>query len=230
MDTQQIDKILRQTYEDHRLSRSERRALTELFSDYPDHDTLAQIRARAFRIARDAFTEAAHYQTLDWLEDVTRVLHATERGHAPRTSSRSEVAFSPGDAPRLKIAALFQQARKAADVCVFTITDDRIADSILSAHRRGVTVRIITDDDKAHDLGSDVKRLAKAGIPVRPDRSDAHMHHKFAIFDSAVLLTGSYNWTRAACRENEENVLLTDTRSLVDPFVSEFERLWNSLA
>ena len=28
----------------------------------------------------------------------------------------------------------------------------------------------------------------------------AHLHHKFAVFDRARLLTGSFNWTRAATR------------------------------
>ena len=40
------------------------------------------------------------------------------------------------------------------------------ADAILAAHKRGVRVRIITDDDQTKTRGSDVHDLAKAGIPV----------------------------------------------------------------
>jgi hypothetical protein len=40
---------------------------------------------------------------------------------------------------------------------------------------------------------------AAAGIPVEVDRIEAHMHHRFAIFDGARLISGSYNWTGSAC-------------------------------
>lgn len=121
------------------------------------------------------------------------------------------------------------RARKTADVCVFTITDDRLADALLDAHRRAVAVRIITDDSKAEDLGSDVDRLGRAGIAVRVDRSPYHMHHKFAILDGSTLMTGSYNWTRGAARDNEENLIVTGDPRLVSPFVTTFERLWEKM-
>ncbi len=90
-------------------------------------------------------------------------------------------------------------------------------------------MRVITDDDKAADGGSDVRRLAQAGIAVRDDRSAAHMHHKFALVDGAALLTGSYNWTRSAARENEENFVITGDRRFVGAFARQFEKLWEAL-
>ena len=67
--------------------------------------------------------------------------------------------FSPGDACLNQIVARFNGARSRADVCVFTITDNRITNAILKAQQRGVRLRIITDNDKAEDLGSDVQEL-----------------------------------------------------------------------
>ena len=122
------------------------------------------------------------------------------------------------------------EARNTADLCVFTITDDRISSSILAAHARGVRVRIITDNDKAHDLGSDIERLAAAGIAVRIDRTPFHMHHKFAIIDGRRLLNGSYNWTRGAARDNQENLIVCDDARLVAAFQQEFEQLWTRFA
>jgi phosphatidylserine/phosphatidylglycerophosphate/cardiolipin synthase-like enzyme len=52
------------------------------------------------------------------------------------------------------------------------------------------------------------------------------MHHKFAIFDQRLLVTGSYNWTRSAAERNRENLAVTDDRRLVAAFREEFERLW----
>ena len=54
------------------------------------------------------------------------------------------------------------------------------------------------------------------------------MHHKFAVFDRRILLTGSYNWTRSAAGHNEENLLVTDEAKLVGPYLQRFEKLWES--
>ena len=116
------------------------------------------------------------------------------------------------------------------DICVFTITDNRIADAIEKAHRRRVQIRVISDDDKSMDAGSDIDRLERSGIAVRMDRSEHHMHHKFAIFDGRTLLNGSYNWTRGADQKNRENFLVTDEPALVDPYVRAFLAMWEELA
>ena len=52
------------------------------------------------------------------------------------------------------------------DVCVYTITDDRIKRILLSLHAHGIRVRILTDDDKVQDQGSDIVELRNAGIQV----------------------------------------------------------------
>ena len=142
----------------------------------------------------------------------------------------AQAHFSPGEDCLLAIRGLLARARQTADVCVFTITDDRLAEALFDAQCRDVAVRIITDDSKADDPGSDVDRLGRAGIPVRVDRSPYHMHHKFLILDGATLLTGSYNWTRGAASDNEENRIVTDDPRLVSPFVATFDRLWLRLA
>ncbi len=147
-----------------------------------------------------------------------------------RTATTMEVCFSPGDECLQAIRKLFGQAERTVDVCVFTITDDRIASAIIEAHQRGVRVRIITDNDKAHDEGSDVRRLEAAGMSVREDRTECHMHHKFAIFDGRTVLTGSYNWTRGAARNNEENLVVSNDFRMVGPFEREFNALWGRLA
>jgi phosphatidylserine/phosphatidylglycerophosphate/cardiolipin synthase-like enzyme len=55
------------------------------------------------------------------------------------------------------------------------------------------------------------------------------MHHKFAVFDGSLALTGSYNWTRGAARDNEENLVISDAPRFVEAFQGEFERLWRQL-
>lgn len=143
------------------------------------------------------------------------------------TTNLSEAWFAPDQDVCGRIMKAFQDARKAADVCVFTITDDRIARAMIDAHRRGVAVRLVSDDMKSGDLGSDIERIAAAGVAVKIDRTPAHMHHKFAIFDGQILLNGSYNWTRSAGRENCENLVVSHEGSLVAAFQGEFDRVWS---
>ena len=223
----ELDHILRQTLDDRKLSRSERRALTEVFADLSlTNDDRAFIRHRVFAIAQEYVRGAEATQLLEWAADVIKVLH----GPLERDPSIAEVRFSPGDECLHTIIRQLKRAKRSIDVCVFTITDDRLAAEILDAHRRGVTVRIVSDNDKAYDRGSDVMRLAHEGVEVCVDESDHHMHHKFALFDNDRVLTGSYNWTRSAARHNRENVLVSDDLSLVRQYQAAFDDLWQLLS
>ncbi len=136
------------------------------------------------------------------------------------------VYFSPGTSCLNAILEQIEAARTSLKVGVFTISDDRITRAILQAHRRGIKVKIVTDNEKLFDQGSDIKQLAQAGIPVRVDHTANHMHHKFAIIDNKVVVTGSYNWTRSAALYNHENIVVTSAKSIVVGFCEEFDRLW----
>ena len=56
------------------------------------------------------------------------------------------------------------------------------------------------------------------------------MHHKFCVVDSRFAITGSFNWTRSAVLENNENVLVLDARPVAARYAAEFERLWAAFA
>lgn len=61
---------------------------------------------------------------------------------------------------------------------------------------------------------------------MRCEADYVHMHHKFAVVDGRLLITGSLNWTLTAVQCNRENVIITEEAELVQPFIKEFERLW----
>lgn len=67
------------------------------------------------------------------------------------------------------------------------------------------------------------------GIKVRMKKSEYLMHHKFAIVDKELLLTGSVNWTMQGFFGNWENVVVSNQPGLVLPFVKEFDRMWTAL-
>lgn len=139
---------------------------------------------------------------------------------------QSRVYFTPGFECHDALLQSLAQARESLDICVFTITDDTIAEEIFNASRRKVTVRIITDDEKAKDWGSDVYRLAGVGLDIRADDSVDHMHHKFAIVDQRTVVTGSLNWTSGSV-QNFENVIISSDTSVVKAYIEEFDRLWD---
>mmetsp|Transcript_1415 Transcript_1415/g.1876 ORF Transcript_1415/g.1876 Transcript_1415/m.1876 type:complete len:325 (-) Transcript_1415:65-1039(-) len=119
-----------------------------------------------------------------------------------------------------------RSARVSIDICVFTITDDRISNIIEDLFREGIKIRIITDNDTSLQEGSDIQKFKDVGIPVKMDKSAAHMHHKFAVLDNALLVNGSFNWTRQASLLNNENVMVTNNADFVIAFKNEFERMW----
>ncbi|HEX3150480.1 MAG TPA: phospholipase D-like domain-containing protein [Gemmataceae bacterium] len=226
MNPTDLDQLLKQTLADHRIQAGEKQALIDWMAhNAPDDANRSLARSRAFALAKSELAgEAMH--VLEWLEETIRVF-SRPIGDSSAAPEASRAFFSPGATCVQEVIREFHLARKSSDVCVFTITDDRITDAILAAHTRGVKVRIITDDDKSHDLGSDIDRLRAAGIPCKMDEGNAaHMHHKFALFDGHWLLNGSFNWTRSASEQNEENLIVTADPVLVAAFTEHFEWLW----
>jgi phosphatidylserine/phosphatidylglycerophosphate/cardiolipin synthase-like enzyme len=228
-----IGPLLAATLDDHRLSRSERQVLERTLEELGSAADPQALRRKAFEVARNVLGQSVvslGKDVVDWLEAVVKAIERPSRGAGTGRPEVAEVHFSPGDDCRIRIAQLLDATRKGVDICVFTITDDRISNRIVAAHRRGVVVRVISDDNKSGDEGSDVGRFRSEGIAVRVDRSEFHMHHKFAVFDGELILSGSYNWTRGAAECNEENLLVTNDTHLVEPYSRAFEHLWEKLA
>ena len=228
MNQSDMDGMLQQSLTDGKLSRAEKSVLREILTS--DADTSHQrdlLRNRAFEIARLSLLGPDAKQAIDWLEDVVGVLLQAERPSGSHPGQAiSEVHFSPGDDCRLRIQDLLRESRASIDICVFTITDDRITEAVIEAAARGVRTRIIGDNEKAFDPGSDMHRLAEAGIPIRLDTSHNHMHHKFAVFDGRIAISGSYNWTRSASEHNQENIIVTNDPRFLQLFLKQFEHLW----
>ena len=205
---------------DEVLSKSEKRILKELVTRVkPDDHQLNVLRAKIYELAHARINEKNQAFIIDWLKQANSAL-------LPAPPDSSDVFFSPGEACRDVIISQIDSAIRQLNICAFTISDDQITERLLAAHRKGVHINIITDNDKSLDEGSDVEELAKAGIAVRMDTTPNHMHHKFMVTDQRSLITGSYNWTRSAARYNHENILLTREPAAVKSFEQQFKKLW----
>ena len=137
--------------------------------------------------------------------------------------------FSHHDNIREVVISSLNSAQYDVKICMYTISDNPIADAILQSFSRGVTVRIITDDGKILDKGSDIISLDERGIDIRIDSDRSLMHHKFVIIDNIKLLTGSYNWTRTGSDINNENILVTTNKKIAKAYKKEFKRLWKEM-
>lgn len=228
MNTVELDRILAQSLSDRALQTAEKRALTEWAGLQADDESeRALARSRAFLAARSTLATDPP-GTMAWLEEVVKIL--AKPAQAAKAPERSKAYFSPGSACIQEVLTQFNEARVSCDVCVFTITDDRITQAIIRANARGLRVRVISDDAKSHDLGSDIEELHAAGVDCKMDVGQlAHMHHKFALFDGRRLMNGSFNWTRSASEQNEENLIVTADPILVAAFSERFESLWARL-
>ena len=223
MEFDALDRSLRESAQDFTLDAGEKLELRELGQQL-DAGRIRFLRNRAFDIARDAMRgePGATLEVLRWLEQVVKTLDAADQA-APVVSS---AYFSPGDTCLRRLCDLMRGCRDTLDICVFTIADDRLTEAILDCHARGVQVRVVSDNDKQYDSGSDIDRLRAQGVQVRVDDAPSHMHHKFALFDGRVLANGSFNWTRSATRDNDENLVVSDDANLVRVFGLQFGKLW----
>lgn len=174
-------------------------------------------------VARHAVAGAGAPEVL-FFPDEKMPCRVVMRGGKCRRGDACEYAHGPTSLTR--VLDVINAAERTLDVCVFTITCNELADAIIAARARGVTVRVISDDDQANARGSDLASIGEAGVEVRTDAASTHMHHKYAVIDGETLLNGSFNWTRQAVLGNQENVMVLRDERLASVFAAEFERTW----
>lgn len=138
--------------------------------------------------------------------------------------SWARIYFTPGPDCENNIVAQIDDAMHTIDVAVYSITNDKIMDSLLAAHNRGVRVRVISDRLQAAGRASLIGRIRDGGIPVVLNTKHKIMHNKFAIFDRRDIETGSYNWTSSATKSNAENCMFFPEQDKA--FTNQFKTLW----
>jgi mitochondrial cardiolipin hydrolase len=212
--------FLQSSIVDEVFSKDEKRTFKSIVQEKGlDQNQLNFLRNKIHELANEKINPTNYSFILEWIKTATSALIIP----APETT---DAFFSPGDVCRNTIIQHIDRAITQLQICVFTISDDSITKSLLAAHRKRVQIKVITDNDKSLDMGSDIDQLARAGISVKMDMTSDHMHHKFMIADQKTLITGSYNWTLSAAKYNHENILVTREAGVIKSFTNEFEQLW----
>lgn len=119
-----------------------------------------------------------------------------------------EVFFSPDGGCTTACVREIQRARQSVRVQAYSFTSAPIAKALLEAHKRGVSVEVILDKSQRSERYSSADFLAHAGICTMIDAQHAIAHNKVIVIDDAVVLTGSFNFTKAAEEKNAENLLV----------------------
>lgn len=218
--------ILEKVFSDKKVSRSEKEAMEKVFdSKNYSSSHVANLRSQLFDYAKTLFDSQSDRQIVECIEEINKAL-------LPEVKSQPEATayFSPGLDCLGAINSEIRKAKSSLNICVFTISDNRISEEIINAWNRGVKVRIISDDDKQYDKGSDIFSIKNKNIPLVTDSTPNHMHHKFMTADDAIVICGSYNWTRSASTRNNEDIVVLENPVIVNAFNDEFERLWEQFS
>jgi phosphatidylserine/phosphatidylglycerophosphate/cardiolipin synthase-like enzyme len=130
-----------------------------------------------------------------------------------------KVLFSPNGGCTEAIVDQIDQARSAVLVQAYGFTSLPIAKALLKAQRRGVRVEVILDKSQRTRRPSPAAFLANAGIPTFIDAEHAIAHNKVMIIDDRTVISGSFNFTRAAEERNAENLFIIRSEELARLYV-----------
>ena len=112
------------------------------------------------------------------------------------SASENNVQFSSSkNSSNQSLEQLIQHissAKNSIDLCLYMITIHNLGKPIFDLMESSkVRVRLIVDHSFALVSGSLVSELRKRGAFVRSKKSDYLMHHKFAIIDGRLILSGN---------------------------------------
>jgi phosphatidylserine/phosphatidylglycerophosphate/cardiolipin synthase-like enzyme len=126
--------------------------------------------------------------------------------------------FTPGEDCQSKIVNAINAADKKILVQAYSFTSEPIAVALIDAHKRKVNVLILLDKSQLTAKSSKYKQVKAAGIPVKIDYKPAIAHNKIMVIDDAVVITGSFNFTKAAQERNAENVVFVSDQKIVERY------------
>ncbi len=148
-------------------------------------------------------------------------IHSQEK---PSLQPIWSVYFSPNGGCTDAIIKELNNAKVSVLVQAYSFTSAPIAKALLNAHKRGVKVEVILDKSQKGEKYSSADFLVNSGIPTKIDAAHAIAHNKVMIIDGEVVITGSFNFTKAAEEKNAENLLVIRNRNLAALYVENWKK------
>ena len=141
----------------------------------------------------------------------------------PSTSCGTTVCFTPGRNCTELIVNALGGAKTSILVQAYSFTSAPIAKAQLNTHKRGVQVQVILDKSQRTEKYSSADFLANQGVHTMIDAAHAMAHNKIIIIDGETVLTGSFNFTKAAQEKNAENVLIIHDKTLAAQYTQNWD-------
>ena len=135
----------------------------------------------------------------------------------------TQIYFSPNGGTQEAIVATIDKAKDTIFVQAYSFTSAPIAQALVEAHKRGVKIAAILDKSQRTEKYSGATFLANAGIPVFIDAKHAIAHNKVMVIDGKTVITGSFNFTKAAEEKNAENMLILENAELAKIYLGNWE-------
>lgn len=136
------------------------------------------------------------------------------------------IYFSPEDNIERILLKRIKKATSSIHFMAFSFTSDAIGEMIIKRFKSGIAVHGIFERHGANSKYSEYIKMKVEGIPVKLDRNRYTMHHKVIIIDKRLVITGSYNFSKNANKNNDENTLIIDNAEIAALYLKEFKRLY----
>jgi phosphatidylserine/phosphatidylglycerophosphate/cardiolipin synthase-like enzyme len=151
---------------------------------------------------------------------ITDSLAISKTNHCPMI----QVCFTPGQNCTAEITDVIDAAKQSIFVQAYSFTSAPIAAHLVAAKKRGVKVNVILDKSQKTQKYSASHFLVHQHIPCWIDYKPAIAHNKIMIIDEKEVITGSFNFTKAAQNKNAENLLIIKDPTLARLYLKNWQR------
>jgi phosphatidylserine/phosphatidylglycerophosphate/cardiolipin synthase-like enzyme len=125
-----------------------------------------------------------------------------------------KVYFSPKGGCTPAVVTAIDSAKTCIYLQAYSFTSEPIAKALVNAHKRGVRVFAVLDKSNRSAQYSSATFLKNYGVPTFIDSKHQIAHNKIIIIDEQTVVTGSFNFSKAAEESNAENLLVISDRQL----------------
>jgi phosphatidylserine/phosphatidylglycerophosphate/cardiolipin synthase-like enzyme len=140
------------------------------------------------------------------------------------TNTPAQVYFSPKGGCTDAIVKEIGKAKSEILVQAYSFTSKEIAKALVDAHKRGVHVETILDKSNKSQKYSAADFTFNMGIPTFIDAGHAIAHNKIMVIDKETVITGSFNFTKAAEEKNAENLLILKSKELAKQYIDNWNK------
>ena len=146
------------------------------------------------------------------------------------------------------IGSILNKAQTSINLALFVFSDQKIANTLEKKNNQNISIKTLIDPDfifRYYSEGLDMLGIALSNncqyerenkpwkeniktVRVANLPQGDKLHHKFAVIDDNIIITGSHNWSASANHQNDETLLVIKNPLITRHYQQEFERLYNN--